>query len=354
MIAVMNEIFTFIKILALIQCIIVLLLIFFAYGTKIYQYYQLIHTKKIQQKITQIITHAITNLEPCLNKLIPYKNQVILLISVIQELDESMHSHNATWLDLRIKIADLILLPQTRKFVHKKNWLQRYHYCQTLQIHKEKIDEQYLKILIQDPIPLIAINAAKLALTVNSQALIDATIEFFSEKRRVQQSFYTEITTDLNPDLAPLIINKLLKSKNPYIKACCYRMLSNIPIQNQQFIRIENDLNSKNIDLALAVLSYYQNYKYENLANTLISMVKDNRWEVRARIAKIMGETHQTIYVTHLQQYLSDEVWWVRMNAAEALTNMGSTGSHILRTQTTDRFATDAASLVLAKIEHKL
>jgi HEAT repeat protein len=77
----------------------------------------------------------------------------------------------------------------------------------------------------------------------------------------------------------------------------------------------------------------------------------DPRWEVRALVARAIGKLDFGEATGILRQLLSDEGYWVRRNAAEALAELGADGRIVLDDYNIlkDRFASDIARYQLER-----
>ena len=353
----MLEIFSVVKTVAIIQLILVIVLLLFAYGVKIFSYYR---TAYLNQSINDFIKHCIEQPADCdLKSIMKYKQRLDILINIIHQLDVDTVDEN--WMHLRIKLIDLIVIPAARVFAQSRQWYKRYLACLAFQLSSHKIDENVIVRLINDPVPLVAINAAILAVNAYSQEMIDAVIDTFSQGRRVQQSLYAQIISSADSTIIPLIKNRLIREQDPYIKAFCYRTLTFLPsdfdvvttvdadIDFDVGTTVDADLNAENVDLKLAVLYYLYHFDPRTSGKVLVSHLSDVHWEVRAKSAKVLGRLGDESYACELDKCLKDPEWWVRMNAAEALGTLGEKGMLILKNQTPDRdqYAYDAAMHVL-------
>lgn len=340
----------FLKIVALVQIILVIGLLLWAYGLKIYAYYQHAQQQKTILKLNEAIKLGLKNPQNFTTQTLKInRRHLSLLIDVITQWDNQLTLKDQSWQTIRQDLLS-ITQPQLQWLATSTEWYERYLACLTLSLFEQCPEESILLKLIQDPIPLIAINAAKLALQSNSKALVNAVIDLFAEGRRVQQSFYTQIITGANPSIMPFINERLCHEKNPYILAFCYRALTALPPRTTRLETITRDSESNNIDLRLAVLSYRHHQHDSTLPAHLLALLQEKHWEIRARAAKLLGLQQNSNSAAFLEQSLCDPVWWVRLNAAEALYQLGEPGRLILQNQTPekDRFAYDAAKLILS------
>jgi hypothetical protein len=345
----MFELIDLIKIIAMAQVVLILSLLLIAYGIKIYFYYK----SRYYETARNVVDHYLTvnmknsnafNLKPIL----PYRKLSRVFIDSINKFDPNIHSEK--WLQMRMQIMKTILLPRVAILSRSKQWSKRYIACQILLLSKEKGHKKLIKRLIDDPRPLVSINAAILAINYNSQILVDAVINSFSRGRRVQQSLYAQIISNADASFSPLVKNRLRHEPDPYIKAFCYRSLTSLPLITETIETVARDLKTTVLDLKLAVLSYLARNEGKLAAPIISSYLKDSNWEVRARAAKLIGEILDESFAHFLEGSLKDPEWWVRINAGESLAKLGKKGIEILKQQDqdVDQYAYDVARQMLS------
>ncbi|MBP1999378.1 HEAT repeat protein [Paenibacillus shirakamiensis] len=64
--------------------------------------------------------------------------------------------------------------------------------------------------------------------------------------------------------------------------------------------------------------------------DTIKQLMSDSNWEVRAAVAKSLGNMHAAGSIPLLRRAMQDENWWVRNNSAESLAQLGETGFELL------------------------
>lgn len=345
----MAEIFDIVKIIAISQMIIISLLLLLAYAVKIYSYYQPVYYLKVYNKLEQLLLEWMEHPTSFnVSSILRYKRDIELLTMVINKFDQS--KKNKKWEHVRSKLMDIVVMPYAELLARSKDWNKRYIACLALQLSMKNINESLLKSLINDPVPLVAINAVIIAIKMNSQQLIDAVIDTFADSRRLQQSLYTQVISSAELTIIPLIMNRLARERNPYIKAFCYRTLAHLPYTADQCETLSADFEIDNLDLKLSILTYMAHIYPEAAIPFFKQKLHDERWEIRARVAKLLGEVGKGFSAELLEDSLKDPTWWVRINAAEALVKLGKKGIDILKKQRpdVDQFAYDVATRVLS------
>jgi hypothetical protein len=347
--AYMAEIFEVVKIIAIFQVVIIILLLLLAYGVKMYTYYQSAYYQRIYNRLEQLLLDWMEHPTSFnIKSILSYKRYFELLITLINKFDES--KNNNKWEHVRGKLMDKVVMPCAEVLARSKAWDKRYIACLAFQLNRKNINKGLLISLINDPIPLISMNAAIIAIKINSQTLMDAVIDKFSDSRRLQQSLYTQVISTAEPTVIPLIENRLLREPNPYIKAFCYRTLAGLPYPSNKLETLETDFEVDNLDLKLTILTYLAHIHPKTAIPFLAEKLHHTRWEIRARAAKLLGDIGNGPSAELLEESLKDPTWWVRINAAEALAKLGKKGINILKKQCPDidLFAYDVATKVLS------
>ncbi|MFZ4077748.1 MAG: HEAT repeat domain-containing protein [Legionellaceae bacterium] len=343
----MIELFIVIKIVAIAQLALIFMLFFYAYGIKIYTYYETKQHHRIKQSVDEFLARAIKTKGDLDKKKIRYFTRYpAILIERIEHFNQ-VHT-SKRWSTLRTAIITSFL---TRKYEQSHDWYKRYLTCRIVQSLPEALEHERLLALLNDPVPLVSLTAAKLAIMNQSQELMDSVLDTFAQGRRIQQSLCSQLLVTTNINIIPLIKNRLQREQDPYIKAFCYRILLEIPRDREQAEENLEDINSTNVDLALAALSYSAHQYPSSMRSLGVLLLKDERWEIRARAAKLLGESGDTSVVSSLEESLYDSNWWVRINTAEALSALGTKGLAILKHQhqKKDPFAYDLAQQTLIK-----
>jgi HEAT repeat protein len=94
----------------------------------------------------------------------------------------------------------------------------------------------------------------------------------------------------------------------------------------------------------LAAASALQHTGSDKAVAPLLTALQDIDWQVRARAAVALGAVADSVAGPAVAQLLTDEVWWVRQDAAEALLAVpGGTDQLVIALDSPDRFAVDAA-----------
>ncbi len=253
------------------------------------------------------------------------------------------------------QLSNLVLKPAARKWFDSWRWLERYSAARCYTYGFDAEDEKKLLHLINDKSLLVSINAATVAVNYSNPTLINEMITVYSEARRIRQSSFAEIIANGHPDIASIIVERLQKESNLYVKLFCYRLLCRLPV-SEVVACVETDIKIDAVDLKIAVLEYLVHCGEKANKELIYPLANDANWQVRAAVAKALGRVDdKKKCISLLAILLSDSEWWVRINAANSLSQLGESGIEILKNQspTRDKFAYEIAQVVLMARDEK-
>ncbi|MFA6546892.1 MAG: HEAT repeat domain-containing protein, partial [Limisphaerales bacterium] len=84
------------------------------------------------------------------------------------------------------------------------------------------------------------------------------------------------------------------------------------------------------VALRLAVMQSLSVLVDPRALDAILAALDDPVWEVRAQAAHCASQLGSDAAIPHLENLLSDEHWWVRFHAAEALFKLGESGFQAL------------------------
>lgn len=345
----MNVIIHIVKSIAIAQVIVIIFLVILCYVMK-YIYYikqkkKLRVSERIQQDIKSLLNKNIKLTDPLLDIFQKHTFNVLSILLTLQTKKNTFLNWDKT---LQI-LTDKVLKPVARKYATSHHWFKRYLATQFFIFGFNKKDHPLIKKLITDEYLLISLNAAKLVTKYPTYDLLKVLIKTFAEGRRAQQRTEAVLLTEYKQNFTPMVWKILEKTKNPYSRAFCYRLLQQLVPAKEVNNATKEDLLSNNIELKLAVLHYLSSVKNKEANDLIMQNSENNNWEIRAAAVKILG-IRKDIHALHiLNKSLKDKVWWVRINAANALAMLGEKGINILKKQKPqiDLFAYEVAQSIL-------
>lgn len=345
------EAITFIGIL---QFILIILCIIILYAIKIVL---ILNDKYLERKI-QIIKPLLQKIDQSPEKITrsmitTLKNSLQQLLNLIEDNDPLYHREKV------IKVlTEHVFKPKARILATKRNWYKKYLAIACFNYGVDEQDEKYLINLVHDPILLVSLNAARVIFKFPSHRTLNALIDAFSRGRHLQQNSFVDIIAVKNSQLKKIkkyIIERIRNEPDQYIKAFCYRILTLLPSHDEANAWIQNDLQTNNIELKIAILYFLAKSNFHDFIQNISESANDQRWEVRAVASKLLGQMGDEQFLPLLENNLYDQEWWVRINAANALLNFGKKGVDVLEsvTKERDRFAYETAQMVLIESDKR-
>ncbi len=344
----LNEI---IKLLASVQLALVIILLLIAYSLHIYIPFIKQRENKKANLLQQRIQQTLHSTQPVsLKNFSQFRHQQVILLQLINQFD--VEHHEPRWLSLRQLLIEQMILPKAVHFAYSKEWTKRYLACQSFQLALTPQHEKIILQLIHDPVLIIAIHAALIAVSYDSQLLLDTVIDTFANNRHIQQSLYAQLMLKTHPRFVDLVHHRLTHETDPYVKAFCYRMLSSPRFKTQSIEMAFVDARGAQLELRIAAMLYLHAHNMPRIEQLFIEFLTDERWEVRAKAAKLLGKNKNIAAAPAIAGCLGDEIWWVRVSAAEALGKLGEKGLALLAQQTAenDPFAHDKAQAVSIRL----
>jgi HEAT repeat protein len=342
----MEKLLYWVKIIAAIQMIMIIIFIFLINLTK--SYFNWLDEKNTKKKkwITNFLDSYLKEKEELTRDTIQkLKNSITQVLIILDKIEDKKALRT---------LSELVLKPTARKLFSSSSWFKRYNAASCYTYGFDAEDEDKILHLLQDNNVLISINAAISIVKFGTSSQMNKMISVFSTKRRLHQSAFAEIITIDRQELSPIIIDRLEKEEDLYAKLFCYRLLCKFPQQTIASIA-EEDLKVNSVDLKIAVIHYLSHCQDNKKKELLYQYARDEHWEIRSAIAKALGEIKddpKTIQL--LSQLLQDSQWWVRINAGNSLSKLGPEGINILKSQSPekDKFAYETAQKILITKEN--
>jgi hypothetical protein len=347
----MDKLLFFIKIAVFIEIALIILFILFNYTAKVYYFFKAKREKEQIKNIETLFAKFRGKKDLAFDQqTIKYlRHHILIVLRVISLLEnEKPPMFNG----LLIELSEQVLKPNARKMAVSKKWFKRYLAVKCFSYGFSPQDEIFLLQLISDNSLLISLNAALVTLQYPSVQSINKIIDVYAKGRRLQQSSFAEILTKEAPAIQTMIAERLSNELDPYVKIFCYHLLVKLP-PTEVISSFALDIKSENLDLKIAVLNYLAHVK-KNAQEEIRSFLTNPHWQIRAAAAKLLGQLKDKKSLILLNTCLRDSEWWVRINAAQALSVMGDEGLLILREQdpSIDRYAYEEAQQILKILEN--
>lgn len=349
----MNLFYDLIKAIAMLQVVLILLLLVTLYLVRLYFSLRQHHEKNEEANIAARLRTLLEDKTPLSRKdIASLTGDIGFVLSFLEETKKSPNQQNV-YAHLQPLLSNKVLLPYARRKFNAWRWMKRYWSAWCFSFGFEKEDELRLKRLIQDKSNLVSLLASKIAFQSEHPQLIHTVIDTFAHGRRLQQSVYAEITVKKSQRVTQIILNHLARQTSQPTKMFSYKLLKWLPAPPEIPLCAKIDLKENSVDLTIAILQFIAAIDSPDKEQLLYDQARSPHWEVRAVCATLLKAFKTKQSYAYLEDMLSDSEWWVRINAAHALTHMGAKGIACLNNQeySRDRFAYDAAKEALSQIE---
>ena len=237
-----------------------------------------------------------------------------------------------SWEKQKLNVVRAILLPLARRAAESNNWILRFYAAESFGLVYEEVDEKYVIDLVQDPNPLIRLNAFYTAIYRGSSAAIDIIIEKMSVASGLTQAMVLPAFDDASNKTREHVELRLQEEMNPVVKATCYVILLRFP-RSQITWEIEKDITSANIKLRMAAIRFITHSDKEIAGPLLLNLLHDAEWQARTVALHCINNIRYLPAIPHVELCLNDPNEWVRLFASETLANLQQPGQQIIRTR---------------------
>lgn len=336
--------YSFIKHIIFFEIALVVLLVLVTCCARIFYMYKDKRDKRVLLALNEYIEKEMHN------QAATYPNSATefpLLLPTIQKYDQNATS--SKWQEIKNKFLNK-LKPLAEKKYNNRAWYTRMFAAQTFALlPSQEVDEEKLSKLLNDPIPIVRLNAAIVGVKIGTPNLINSIISTIAEYHRPQQTIYIKLFESADPKIATIIVERLKNDSDPKVKTVCYNLLKYLKNTQVADSTILADINSADLELRLSALRFYVYEKNEFNLEFLKQFLKDADWEMRVTAIQLIGDRHVEGAAQLIADCLSDSSWWVRVNAAKTLLSYREEGIHLLERQdpNKDLYAYEAAQHVL-------
>lgn len=331
----------------LIEVFLVLGILFMTFGLKLYL---MIKDNANRSTLSNIESYLIdicnNNVALDDSRFLSKWNRIDLLLMAIQNLNERLDTD--AWERIRSQLEKSVLLPLARKKARSYRMFNRLLAVKTFSLCMEKEDEISICILLEDKVPIIQLYAIMAAINFGTEVLVNAVLDRLAVSRRLGKSIYLKLLQKSNPEFHEYIARRMQIETNPYVLVACYKMLMLLP-KAPLNVDIVPHMHSDFLELKLAALRYCSYVHDEQAISLIVPFLSDKSWEVRAVCCNLLANLVAIDMIPELMKLLSDPVWMVRLNAANAIKSFGAQGIKILEklNPNDDLYAYDMASYAL-------
>lgn len=248
--------------------------------------------------------------------LLPYSKPTANFLKVLDIYNEK-HKHDPLWQKLLSQIMQEQVLPKARKFVNKK-WYKQYLLlkCYTFYITQE--DEKYVIKLLDENLPVLLINATKIITKISKKPIY---IAFIYRLSKAHPSLQKIAVLQLAPcEILQTALDEILsKETEPTIISTCFLIIRNASNGPDFYHHVEKAISKQNLELQISAIKTLPFTNQEKAFVKLTQLCEISNWLLRNATVKAFGHIKSNAVIPYLLKALSDDEWWIRVNAAKKL-----------------------------------
>jgi len=250
-----------------------------------------------------------------------------VLLFMVNSYDSQFNNNH--WHRVRLELMHYIILPLARVYAIKKNWVSQFYATQVLSLYAEEPDLELITILINSKFPVVRLAALQAGLKYGSETVFTNIINEIKDQPQLTQAVYIQAFSHA-PMMSRVYIEKHLKTSSDInTRITCYRILLSYSPDNIKW-DINADIYSSNKDLSLSALRLLSFVERDLSIPILIEKLKSNDWQTKVISLNALGYLQANDYIPKIAECLHDQNATVRLNAAQALKNLGEKGEQAL------------------------
>lgn len=249
---------------------------------------------------------------------------------------------------LSIFCEELGIINKEIKQLSKNNIYAKALACKKLGELRSQKAVPYLLRQIDSPSQDVTYNALlALAHIGDTQGFLKA-FEFINSSTRLSERSLIEIVDSFAGNKADIYF-KMMECDNEFVSCIFIKSAGSYKdeVLAERISRFLTSDSKEKIIAATKALGRMNNSKY---INTILGLLENENWEIRAIAAKALGTFHDTTALPKLINVLSDKHWFARFNAANSILALDQTLSTIAKVfEGDDPFAKD---IILSAMEN--
>jgi hypothetical protein len=272
-----------------------------------------------------------------------FKNWVEVLESFEQRFTDER------WIDLKKQLIDQYVVKDAKYYVLSNSWIKRQLSARAFLLYPEKASEEELSKLINDPKHLVRVFAAVAITKLNSRPLFYEVLRKMSEETPLSRFFYRDALVQCDQEKFNWMEDLLNKEQDPNIIAMILDVLSTRCTSNL-LSAIKPYTHSPDRTCRILAIRALGNLSADESILLLMEHLEDSDWEIRSESIQGLKKQHVKKAIPQIAELLNDPIWWVRLQAANALKTFGEDGKKILENQdpVTKPLAHEIAAYTLA------
>ncbi|MCC5792018.1 MAG: HEAT repeat domain-containing protein [Legionellaceae bacterium] len=227
-------------------------------------------------------------------------------------------------------LIEKVILPKVQRYQFSKNWQKRYTLLSALKHGLRREHYPSLVRLIDDAIPIISIEAARLGSSTNDWTIYQAILNLLLRCDHSKRIIYID-NFHKNKAIRPFLLQQLRQHNDSQLRKIMYDLLLHVGCDTTFYEMVKRDSIGGHQNMRLAAIRILPGTDRKKAGATLQSLVHDSDWLVRNVAVQSLGMLGDDQYIPVVIECLNDPVWWVRVSAAKALAAFGDIGVQLLQ-----------------------
>lgn len=255
-----------------------------------------------------------------------FKNWIEVLESFEQRFTDER------WVDLKKQLIDKYVVDDAKRNVPSKSWIKRQLSARAFLLYPEKASDEEMSKLINDPKHLVRVFAAVAITKLHSRPLFYEVLKKMSEETPLSRFFYRDALVQCDQEKFNWMEELLNKEPDPNIIAMILDVLSTRCTSNL-LPAIRPYTHSPDRTCRILAIRALGNLSDDDSIHLLMEHLEDSDWEIRSESIQGLKKQHVKKAIPQMAELLDDPIWWVRLQAANALKSFGPEGRKILESQ---------------------
>lgn len=299
---------------------------------KIFYQYKGRREKRIKDDISKRINEALLQNVSCEVKLPRQLRNFRILTQILDNFNHRIT--DPIWQGIKENIIDGYLFKMAKQNMKSFFWRKRQLAANCFLLCPAKAKKEDIFLLLQDPKFLIRIPAAFCATRMPYRDLFYEVIKKMSEEKSLARFSYRDALLQSDAEKYQWIEDLLKTKPNFAVAAICLDLLSERVIHHL-FPVIIPYIYKEDYECKILAVKALKNYSSEESIEVLMNCLQNQTWEIRSESLKILSSLYAKKAIPKVEVLLNDPIWFVRLQAALALKNLGSEGLKILSNQNT-------------------
>ena len=251
-------------------------------------------------------------------------------VETLETFEQRFTDHR--WIELKKQLIDRYLLKEAKSYVSSRSWIKRQLAARTFLLNPEIATEEEMLKLIKDPKHLVRVFAAVAITKLNSRTLFYEVLRKMSEETPLSRFFYRDALVQCDQEKFNWMEDLLYKESDPAIIAMILDVLSTRCTSNL-LPAIKPYTHSPDRTCRILAIRALGNLSDSDSIELLMEHLEDSDWEIRSESIQGLKKQHVKKAIPQIAELLDDPIWWVRLQAANALKSFGEDGKKILEDQ---------------------